>query len=117
MISSNGTGAPTSRRRSFADLSVNVKILIAVCIAVAVGILVGVLSLNALSRASDSAQVLYRSNVASLTAIGQVDATLSEGRLAIANHSINSRRASSSPWAIPTRSRSGRPSATPRSPR
>jgi methyl-accepting chemotaxis protein len=86
--SSSATGALTGRR-SFADLSVNVKILTAVCVAVAVGILVGVIGLNALSKASASADTMYNSNVASISAVGQMDASMAEARLAIASHAIS----------------------------
>ncbi|AEV85114.1 methyl-accepting chemotaxis protein [Actinoplanes sp. SE50] len=74
--------APTARgRRSFADLSVNVKILMAVALAALVALLIGVLGLSALGKASGSAQLIYRSNVASVKAIGTVDKTLVQARL------------------------------------
>src|SRR5690349_13483305 len=47
------------------------------------------MGLNALSSASDSAQILYRSNVASVSAVGQLDASLAEARAAIALHAIS----------------------------
>src|SRR4051794_21033114 len=77
------------RRRSFADLGVNVKILAAVCTAVAVGILVGLLSLSELSRSSDAAQQLYGSNVANATSIGEVDTAIAEARLALTSHVLS----------------------------
>jgi methyl-accepting chemotaxis protein len=83
------TAIPTRRRRSFTDLSVNVKILTAIAVAVAVGVVAGVLSLSALSKAADSAQLLYSSNVASVTAVGQLDASLAELRLDSVNHLIS----------------------------
>jgi methyl-accepting chemotaxis protein len=88
MTSSSAASAPTGRR-SFGDLSVNVKILTAICVAVAVGVLVGVIGLNALGRASDSAQTLYRSNVAGVGAVGQMDASFVEARVAMASHAIS----------------------------
>ena len=81
-----------SRQRSFGDLSVKVKILTAVTVAVVVGVIVGLLSLSALSKSSDNAQLLGGgsvSNIASTTAIGQLDASLAETRLATVNHLIS----------------------------
>ncbi|MDI6104332.1 MCP four helix bundle domain-containing protein [Actinoplanes sp. NEAU-A12] len=68
-------------RRSFADLSVNIKILTAVALAALVALLVGVLGLSALGEASDSAQRIYRSNVASVKAIGVLDKATVQARL------------------------------------
>ena len=74
--------APAARgRRSFADLSVNVKILAAVAIAGLMALLVGVLGLSALGDASGSAQSIYRSNLTSVKAIGVLDKTLVQARL------------------------------------
>jgi methyl-accepting chemotaxis protein len=73
-------GAPERGRRSFADLSVNIKIVTAIGVAVAVAVMVGVVALRALSGASGSAQHIYASNVASVSAIGQVDAGLSQAQ-------------------------------------
>jgi len=74
--------APGARgRRSWADLSVNLKILTAVALAALVALLVGVLGLSALGQASGSAQQIYRSNLASVKAIGVLDKTLVQARL------------------------------------
>jgi len=74
--------APAARgRRTLADLSVNVKILAAVAIAGLVALLIGVLGLSALGDASGSAQRIYRSNLASVKAIGVLDKTVVQARL------------------------------------
>ena len=54
-----------------ADLSVNVKVLAAVGVAALVALIVGISGLLALSDASASAQLIYRSNVASIDAVGR----------------------------------------------
>src|SRR5690349_2266659 len=61
---------PARERRSFADLSVNVKVLSAVSIAAVVALFVGVNGIRSLSDASDSAQQLYANNVLSVRAVG-----------------------------------------------
>ncbi|GIE48684.1 hypothetical protein Ani05nite_22180 [Amorphoplanes nipponensis] len=81
-------GAP-ARRRSFADLGVKVKILAAVVLAVLVAVLVGTIGLRALSTVSDSAQRIYRSNVASVEAMGMIDAAMTQVRLDAANQAIS----------------------------
>jgi methyl-accepting chemotaxis protein len=68
--------APAGGRRSFTDLGVNIKILTAVTVAALVAVIVGLVGLVALSRASASAQTIYRDNVASIGALGQVKALL-----------------------------------------
>ena len=80
-----------SGRRSFRDLSVNFKILMAITISILVGVIVGLLSLSALSKASNSAQLLgggSASNVASITAVGQINASMAQLRVANVNHLI-----------------------------
>jgi methyl-accepting chemotaxis protein len=86
-MTSSTTTAP-SKRRSFRDLSVNVKILMAIAVSILVGVIVGLLSLSALSKASDNAQLLYTSNIASITAVGQLDASMAELRVANVNHLV-----------------------------
>ena len=87
-MSAIAAARPTRGRRSFADLSVNTKVLTAVLVAALVALTVGVLGLRALSGASDSAQLIYRSNVASITALGQVREGLVQARLATTLHVI-----------------------------
>ncbi|GIF02516.1 methyl-accepting chemotaxis protein [Actinoplanes siamensis] len=83
-------GAPVARgRRSFADLSVNIKILTAVGLAALVALLVGVLGLSALADASRSAQLIYRSNVASIRAIGAVDKAMAQVQSDSANQALS----------------------------
>jgi methyl-accepting chemotaxis protein len=54
-------------------LSVNVKIVSALLIALLVAVVVGVLGLNSLSKTSAGTQKLYHSNLASVTAIGEMN--------------------------------------------
>ncbi|MEV4278608.1 methyl-accepting chemotaxis protein [Actinoplanes xinjiangensis] len=77
------------RRRSFADLSVNVKIIAAVVAAALVALTVGLLGLSALAGASDSAQLIYTSNVASIKAVGQVKAVVLQARVDTANQALS----------------------------
>ena len=83
------TSAPAPGRRSFADLSVNVRILVAVGVAVLVAVLVGLLALQALGAASRSAQQIYTNNVSSVGALGELDAAMAQARLDLANHAIS----------------------------
>jgi methyl-accepting chemotaxis protein len=76
-----GSESAARGRRSFADLSVNVKILTAVALAAVVALVIGVLGLSALSQASGSAQQIYRSNVASISAISDLDKAVVQARL------------------------------------
>ncbi|MBL7259371.1 methyl-accepting chemotaxis protein [Paractinoplanes lichenicola] len=76
-------------RRSFDDLSVKVKVLAAVAAAAVVALIVGIMGLTALSSASDSAQLIYSSNVASMKAAGQIRATITEARLDTANQALS----------------------------
>ncbi|MEV4281275.1 methyl-accepting chemotaxis protein [Actinoplanes xinjiangensis] len=91
---------PVARgRRSFADLSVNVKILTAVALAGLVALLVGVLGLSALSEASGSAQQIYRSNLSSVKAIGVLDKALVQARLDTAFQLISQKPADTQKYA------------------
>jgi methyl-accepting chemotaxis protein len=80
---------PGTGRRSFADLSVNVKILAAVGVAAFVALVVGVTGLTALGNASDSASLIYTSNVASIKAMGQIKATVIQTRVDTANQALS----------------------------
>ena len=80
--------APGPRRRGLADVGVRPKITAAVGFAVLMGLIAGLLALAALGRTSDSAQALYHSNVASITAVGQLETAGARARLASANHKI-----------------------------
>ncbi len=87
-MSAIAAAGATRRRRSFADLGVNTKILTAVLVAALVALAVGILGLQALSRASDSAQVIYRSNLASITELEHVREGLVQARFITALHVI-----------------------------
>ena len=89
-MSATTAGAePAGGRRSFTDLGVSTKILAAVCVAVAVAVVVGIVGLQALGKASASAQRIYASNVASVDAVGDVRAALAQARLSTTNHMIS----------------------------
>ncbi|MEU4622038.1 methyl-accepting chemotaxis protein [Actinoplanes sp. NPDC023801] len=79
----------TVQRQGFADLSVKIKILIAVAVGVIAAVVVGLVGLNALGSASDSAQLIYNSNVASIKAVGQLDAAIRQGRVDVANQALS----------------------------
>jgi methyl-accepting chemotaxis protein len=81
-------GAP--HRRSFiADLSVNVKVIAAVATAALVALVVGMVGLTSLSRASDSAQLIYRTNVTSIKAVGEIKNVVSQARVDTANQALS----------------------------
>ena len=82
------------RRFSFADLSVNAKILAAVGIAALVALVVGVAGLVSLGKASSSAQLIYNSNVASIEAAGQIKAAVTQARVDLANQALSVNAAS-----------------------
>lgn len=77
--------APKGERRSFADLSVNVKILTAVGLAGLVGLIVGITGLRALSESSAAAQKIYSSNLASVNAVGDIRTAMVQTRLDVVN--------------------------------
>jgi methyl-accepting chemotaxis protein len=88
-MSSTPIAVPVARRRFFADLGVQSKVLTAVCIAALVALAVGVVGLLALSKASGSAQHLYHSNVASITAVGELNAGFLRTRVAAINQAVS----------------------------
>ena len=88
-----------SRRRSFADLSVSVKVLAAVGTAALVALIVGVLGLLALRDASTAAQLISSSNVASIKAVGQVKAVVLQARVDSANQALSVDAASTKKFA------------------
>ena len=73
----------------FRDLGVSKKILFAVAVACLVALAVGVVGLAALGQASDSAQRIYRSNVASVGAVGDIKAAMLQARVSLANQVIS----------------------------
>jgi methyl-accepting chemotaxis protein len=89
----------SGRRRSFADLSVNVKIIAAVAAAALVALTVGLIGLSALAGASDSAQHIYTTNVASIKAVGQVKAVVLQARVDTANQALSVDAASTKKFA------------------
>jgi methyl-accepting chemotaxis protein len=93
-----GIGAGT-RRLSWADLSVSVKVLAAVATAALVALIVGVLGLLALRDASSSAQLISSSNVASIKAVGRLNAVVLQARVDTANQALSVDAASSTKFA------------------
>ncbi|MGW4944991.1 methyl-accepting chemotaxis protein [Actinoplanes sp. NPDC004185] len=85
----SATTSPASGRHFVADLGVNVKIVTAIAVAVGVAVVVGVVGLTALSNASESAQLLYSSNVTGIKAMGQLDVTVKQARSDVANVAIS----------------------------
>ena len=84
------TTAGESRRRAFfADLGVRVKVLTAVAAAALVALVVGIVGLVALSGVSASAQLIYRSNLASVTALGQLKSAATQARVDLANQVLS----------------------------
>jgi methyl-accepting chemotaxis protein len=91
--------APAGRRHFFADLSVNIKILVAIGVAAVVALVVGLVGLSALGKASSSAGLIYSSNVASVKAVGEVGAAVTQARLDLANHAISQDAATMAKYA------------------
>ena len=92
MTISAGAGAGAGvrpRRRSLADLSVSVKVLAAVTTAALVALIVGVIGLVSLAAASNSAQLIFTSNVGSIKAVGQLKAVILQARVDLANQALS----------------------------
>ncbi|WP_212989060.1 methyl-accepting chemotaxis protein [Actinoplanes auranticolor] len=79
---------PARGRRTFADLSVNVKVLAAVAVASLVAVIVGINGIRSLSDASHAAQHIYTSNVAGVGAVGDMQAAVSQARSDLANQAL-----------------------------
>ena len=77
-------------RPSFADLSVNIKILLAVGVAALVALAVGVIGLLALGDASDDAQAIYATDVLTITAVGQVKSVVAQTRVDVMSQALSS---------------------------
>jgi methyl-accepting chemotaxis protein len=89
-MSSMATNAgPATKRRFFADLNVNVKILGVVSVAGLVAFTVGLAGLQALSKASDSAQHIYLRNVANVRAAGRVQTAMTQARVDVAMQAVS----------------------------
>ncbi|MFI1996955.1 methyl-accepting chemotaxis protein [Actinoplanes sp. NPDC020271] len=70
-------------------MGVRTKILTAILLAAAVALVVGVVGLRALSASSAAANKIYSSNVASVDAVGDLKAVLSQARVDLANQAIS----------------------------
>jgi methyl-accepting chemotaxis protein len=77
-------------RQFWADLSVNVKIMVAIGVAAAVALVIGTTGLRALSRASGSATGIFEDNVASVTVLGELQNAMTQSRLDLTNQAIYS---------------------------
>ncbi|GAA2708652.1 methyl-accepting chemotaxis protein [Actinoplanes palleronii] len=75
-------------KRFWADLSVNVKIMVAICVAAVVALVIGVLGLSALSSASAAAQRIYEGSLTSVAALGRVQNGVTQSRLDVALEAI-----------------------------
>ena len=89
-------GVERTRRPSFADLSVNVKVIAAVGVAALVALIVGVMGLSSLSGASNSAQLIYTSNVASIKAVGLVKYWVVQTNVDASNQALSTTAAATS---------------------
>jgi methyl-accepting chemotaxis protein len=81
-------GQPT-RRPSFADLGIRVKVLAAVATAALVALIVGIVGLASLSSASASAELIYNSNVTSIKAVGEIKNLVSQARVDVAMQALS----------------------------
>ncbi|MEU4424932.1 methyl-accepting chemotaxis protein [Actinoplanes sp. NPDC024001] len=88
-ITTEAVAAPAGSRGLWADLSVNIKILVAICVAAVVALIIGVLGLRSLSDASTAAQQIYQSNVLGVAALGSVQNGMTQTRLDLSNHALN----------------------------
>src|SRR3954464_10820772 len=83
-----GAGARAGRP-SFADLSVSVKVLAAVGTAALVALIVGIVGLLSLRDASNAAQLISSRNVASIKAVGSLNAAVLRARVDTANQALS----------------------------
>ncbi|UQU61670.1 methyl-accepting chemotaxis protein [Couchioplanes caeruleus] len=77
------------RRWSLDDLSVNLKVLGAVATAALVAVIVGVTGLIGLQKTSDAANLIARSNVASIKAVGHLESSAAQAQLDAANQALS----------------------------
>jgi methyl-accepting chemotaxis protein len=90
---------PARGRLSFADLSVNLKVLSAVAVAALVALVVGINGIMSLSEASNSAQLIYTSNVASVGSVGDMQNAVSQARTDLANQALSIDEASTTKFS------------------
>jgi methyl-accepting chemotaxis protein len=93
-----GAGARAGRP-SFADLSVSVKVLAAVGTAALVALIVGIVGLLSLRDASNAAQLISSRNVASIKAVGSLNAAVLRARVDTANQALSVDAASTKKFA------------------
>ncbi|WP_433307273.1 methyl-accepting chemotaxis protein [Actinoplanes sp. CA-030573] len=88
-----------TRGRSFADLSVQVKIGIVVVVGVVVSLVIGILGLHALSGAAAAARDIYANNLTSTNALGMIAASTTQARLSLANQILSGDGATTAKYA------------------
>ncbi|XVU21329.1 methyl-accepting chemotaxis protein [Actinoplanes sp. CA-054009] len=74
---------------SFSDLGVSAKVLIAVGVAALVALVVGILGIVSLSQVNEKAQLISKSNITSIKAVGQIRAAISATRIDLANQALS----------------------------
>jgi methyl-accepting chemotaxis protein len=89
MTSLSTSTMPARGRPSFSDLSVNVKVLAAVALAALVALIVGINGIRALGHASNSAQLIYTTNVTSIKAVGDLKSAAAQARSNVANQALS----------------------------
>jgi methyl-accepting chemotaxis protein len=94
MATATTSSTPGRGRPSFADLSVNVKVLSAVAVAALVALLIGINGIRSLGHASESAQHIYRNNVSSIKAVGDLRIAVTQARSDLANQALSPDEAS-----------------------
>jgi methyl-accepting chemotaxis protein len=79
----------SSMRTRTAALGVRGKVLLAIAVGALVATVVGIVGLVGLARASASADTIYSSNVASVSAVGAINTAMLQSRLDLANQAIS----------------------------
>jgi methyl-accepting chemotaxis protein len=77
------------RRPSFADLSVNIKIISAILLAVVVAVVVGIVGLAGLDKVKTAADNIANGNVPSINEVGLLDAVVAQAQSDLANATIS----------------------------
>ncbi|MFG1606852.1 methyl-accepting chemotaxis protein [Actinoplanes sp. NPDC049265] len=93
------TGRVVGARGLLNNLGVNTKILATIGVSVGVAIVVGVMGLLALRDASAAAQQIYTSNVAGVSSMAKLDATVKQARSDVANAALSRDDATRSKYA------------------
>ncbi|WP_245923725.1 methyl-accepting chemotaxis protein [Paractinoplanes atraurantiacus] len=89
LLTTNEHAPATRKGFSFSDLGVSAKVLIAVGVAALVALVVGILGIVALSQVNDKAQLISKSNIASIKAVGQIRAAISATRIDLSMQALS----------------------------